>query len=135
MPERFTGGTKAGLAASWLYMDTIRGENLIRVARFPQILMALVVGALILSGCADLPLANSTEPSPVPCDSEIPWDEAVGLLGSGRVAEIFQTHSLKVTLVLDDGCTVHTVEPVIDDIFHEVEVCGDPCSEIILVTE
>lgn len=106
-----------------------------RVGKYHRMLLALVVGALMLSACADLPLGNTTEPSPVPCDSDIGWEAAVDLVGSGRVAEIYQTHSLDVTLVLDDGCTVHTVEPVIDDIFHEVEKCGEPCSEIILATE
>ncbi|MFQ5945059.1 MAG: hypothetical protein ACE5NC_02265 [Anaerolineae bacterium] len=97
--------------------------------------IALAVGALLISACGSLPLGNASGPTPVPCDTAMPWEDAVALLETGRVAEIYQLHSLDVTLVLDDGCTVDTVEPVIDDIFHEVERCGEPCADIILATE
>jgi hypothetical protein len=51
------------------------------------------------------------------------------------VEQTAQLHSLDVELILTDGCTYNTIEPVIDDIFKEVEKCGEPCAEIILATE
>lgn len=69
-------------------------------------------------------------------DAEVvDWETAVSLLNSGEVVEIFQTHSLDVTLTLADGHTVKTVEPAIDDIFTAVEDCGEPCSNILMATE
>ena len=65
----------------------------------------------------------------------VDWETAVSLLNSGEVVEIFQTHSLDVTLTLVDGRTVQTVEPAIDDIFAAIEACGDPCSNIVMATE
>ncbi len=69
-------------------------------------------------------------------DAEIvDWETAVSILNSGEVVEIFQTHSLDVTLTLVDGRTVKTVEPAIDDIFTAIEDCGEPCSNILMATE
>lgn len=65
----------------------------------------------------------------------VDWETAVSLLNSGDVVEIFQTHSLDVTLTLADGRTIKTVEPAIDDIFTAVDDCGEPCSNILLATE
>jgi len=36
---------------------------------------------------------------------------------------------------MKNGTEIHTVEPTIDAIFHEVEKCGQPCSQIMLATE
>jgi len=71
----------------------------------------------------------------IPCGSDITWDQAIEILNQGNVEEAAQLHSLDVELILTDGCTYNTIEPVIDDIFKEVEKCGEPCAEIILVTE
>jgi hypothetical protein len=69
-------------------------------------------------------------------DAEVvDWATAVSLLNSGEVVEIFQTHSLDVTLTLADGRVIKTVEPNIDDIFTAVEDCGEPCSDILMATE
>ncbi|MCB8926789.1 MAG: META domain-containing protein [Ardenticatenaceae bacterium] len=65
----------------------------------------------------------------------VDWETAVSLLNSGEVIEIFQTHSLDVTLTLVDGRLVKTVEPAIDDIFTAIEACGEPCSDILMATE
>jgi hypothetical protein len=51
------------------------------------------------------------------------------------VETIFQLHSLDVTLTMKDGSEVHTVEPFIDAVFQEVDKCGKPCEDIILITE
>lgn len=69
-------------------------------------------------------------------DAEVvDWETAVSLLNSGEVVEIFQTHSLDVTLTLADDRTIKTVEPAIDDIFQAIEDCGEPCRDILMATE
>jgi len=65
----------------------------------------------------------------------VDWETAVSILNNGEVVEIFQTHSLDVTLTLADGRVIKTVEPAIDDIFHAIEDCGEPCSNILMATE
>ena len=70
-----------------------------------------------------------------PGSDVVTWDAAVALVLDGRATQIFQTHALTVTLYLDDGSKVTTVEPAIDDIFDVVSRCGEPCSDIILATE
>ena len=63
------------------------------------------------------------------------WQTAVEILNTGQVTEAYQTHNLQVTLTLVDGRQIKTVEPSIDEIFREIEICGDICSNIILITE
>ena len=74
-------------------------------------------------------------PDPLPCGEEVEWETAVEILHQGEVEQVVQLHSLAVTLILKDGCEIKTVEPVIDDIFNEVENCGALCSDMILATE
>lgn len=74
-------------------------------------------------------------PDLLPCGEEVEWETAVEILHQGEVEQVVQLHSLAVTLILKDGCEIKTVEPVIDDIFNEVEKCGTPCSDMILATE
>ena len=38
-------------------------------------------------------------------------------------------------MTLEEGIRIKTIETAIDDIFKEIELCGDICSEIILITE
>ena len=66
---------------------------------------------------------------------EVAWEEAVMVLNSGEVAEVFQTHALDVELRLKNGRWLHTVEPTIDAIFTAVNECGEPCAEIMMATE
>lgn len=70
-----------------------------------------------------------------PVRSDVPWNEALEILNSGHVVMVAQTHSLDVELSLDDGSTVRTKEPGIDEIFNEVTKCGEQCTGIILATE
>ena len=96
--------------------------------------LALVL--ILLTACS--PGANPQEngiPDPLPCGEEVEWDAAVKILNQGGVEQVVQLHSLEVTLILEDGCEIKTVEPVIDDIFQEVEKCGSPCEGMILATE
>lgn len=82
----------------------------------------LLLGTLILTGCT-----QSTK--------DVSWEEAISILNSGKVTSIGQTHSREVTFTLINGSIVKTTEPKIDDIFDEVNKCGDPCKNIPLATE
>ena len=82
---------------------------------------------LLLTGCA------GTMATPYP--DEVDWETAVEILNTGDVEMVTQLHSLDVTLTMKDGSEIHTVEPQIDDIFAEIEKCGEPCSQIIIATE
>lgn len=91
-------------------------------------ILIVVLLSTLLAACAagaSLPADGAT----------IPWDEAVQLLHDGHVTQIFQAHSLQVTLVLSNDATVTTIEPSIDEIFFEVERCGAPCAAIPMATE
>ena len=66
---------------------------------------------------------------------EVNWDTAIEILNAGQVTEVVQSHNLDVTLTLDDGSQIKTVEPSLDEIFREIELCGHVCREILLITE
>lgn len=66
---------------------------------------------------------------------EVSWTEAMQLIMSGEVYQVTQTHSREVTLVLKDGTTFEAIEPQMDEVFREIERCGDLCSDIVLATE
>lgn len=88
----------------------------------------LVTSLLLLSAC--------TATTPLPRDGEtISWDHAVELLHGGQVTFVFQAHSMDVTLELENGARVYTVEPHLDAIFQEIEACGAPCANIVQATE
>ena len=67
--------------------------------------------------------------------SRIEWEEARELILSGQVEQVVQLHSLEVRLHLEDGRTLVTTEPSIDDVFDVVEECGEPCADMVLATE
>jgi hypothetical protein len=66
---------------------------------------------------------------------EVDWATAIEILHTGQVTEVMQSHNLEVTLTLEDGSQIKTIEPAIDDVFREVELCGRVCREIVLITE
>lgn len=68
-------------------------------------------------------------------EESISWVEARELILTGQVTQVTQLHSLKVILVLEDGRTVETFEPAIDDVFMVIEECGEQCNDIIIATE
>jgi hypothetical protein len=93
-----------------------------------KIVLIAFVTVLLLSACA--------QATALPADGEtISWERAVELLHGGYVTMAFQAHSMDVTLELENGARVHTVEPYLDAIFQEVEACGAPCADIALATE
>ena len=66
---------------------------------------------------------------------EVDWPTAIDILHSGQVTEVIQSHNLEVKLTLEEDIQIKTIEPVIDEIFIEIELCGDICSDILLITE
>ena len=99
----------------------------------PVLVSALVLLVLCAAGCAGDEADGGEIPSAVP--GEVDWETAVDILHTGQVAMVTQLHNLEVTLTLKNGAEVRTIEPEIDAIFEEVEKCGRPCSDIVLVTE
>jgi hypothetical protein len=79
--------------------------------------------------------SDSRGASETPSSQEISWEAAVEHINAGRVTQIFQTHSLQVTLYLEDGRQLVTMEPGIDAVFGVVERCGELCEGIMLATE
>lgn len=66
---------------------------------------------------------------------EVDWSKVVGIIMSGQVSKVAQTHDLKVYLTLKDGRTIVSVEPVIDELMGLIDYCGDPCKDILVATE
>jgi hypothetical protein len=89
-----------------------------------------IVSSLLLFACSD-----TSQPNPTPYPERVDWPTAVEILHSGDVVEVVQLHNLSVTLRMDDGSLINTVEPLIDEIFREIDLCGPACEGIILVTE
>jgi len=99
-------------------------------------LVVIAMTGLILGACGSTPnQVPIQDPTSLPCDEEMPWDQAIEILNSGQVESVMQLHNLQVTLILKNGCRIWTLEPQIDDIFEEVRKCGDLCSMISLGTE
>ncbi len=68
-------------------------------------------------------------------NNEVSWTEALEILNNGDVKLVSQSHNLEVSLVLNDGRTITTVEPSLDAIFDAIAECGEACSTVVLVTE
>ena len=66
---------------------------------------------------------------------DVDWPTALEVLNSGQVTQVIQSHSLEVSLTLEDGTQIKTIEPAIDEIFKEIELCGEICAQILLITE
>ncbi len=101
-----------------------------------RVLCLLVLMFVGLNACAAVSdpdvVVNPTE---LPCDQEVSWEEAIEILNSGEVVSVMQMHSLKVSFVLENGCRITTVEPHIDDIVEELQKCGDLCARVAFGTE
>lgn len=67
--------------------------------------------------------------------TEVMWVQAAAMIMNGEVAQVLQTHDLKVFLTLKDGRTLLSIEPKIDEVMLVIELCGEPCKEIIIATE
>lgn len=67
--------------------------------------------------------------------TEISWDQARELILSGDVEQATQLHSRQVTLHLEDGRQLVTMEPQLDAVFDVIDECGEPCADMVLATE
>jgi len=109
-----------------------------------------------LPAATEAPAENEAYPQPAPAETvesgsdtsqaaniypelndgdEVDWNKAVGIILSGQVKQVSQTHDLKVYLTLKDGRTIVSVEPVIDELMGIIDYCGDPCKDITIATE
>jgi hypothetical protein len=75
---------------------------------------------------------GSAYPEP---EEVIPWEQARSFILGGQVKQVFQLHSQKVILVLEDDQIVETYEPALDDVFAVIDECGEACSNIVVATE
>ena len=92
----------------------------------------LLLAALVLSACNT---GNATNTPTAGDPTVITWDAAVDLIKEGNVKQVFQTHSLDVTLDMKSGEQYKTTEPSIDDVFKVIDACGNPCKDMLLATE
>jgi hypothetical protein len=98
-------------------------------------------GAYPEVGATASPIAQSlvAQTEPVYPDlndgAEVAWPQVQGIIFSGQVAKVGQTHDLNVYLTLKDGRTFKTVEPAIDDVLKLIQACGDLCKEIRVATQ
>ena len=95
-----------------------------------KVLLLLIFTSALLTSCLGV---QQTVPPPLP--NNVDWETAVTLLHGGEVTQITQLHNLTVTLTLESGQEIKTVEPEIDAIFEEISLCGEPCSDITMATE
>ena len=83
--------------------------------------------ALGLAACSATPEAPAVS-------GEVSWPEALRLLEGCEVTSAFQTHQREVTLTLNDGTQVETIEPRLDAIF-DPALLGPGCPELLIITE
>jgi len=68
-------------------------------------------------------------------DQGISWEKAQELVLDCRAKEVFQNHALEVTVVLNNGVKLTTIEPVIDDIMDIAVSAEEKCGNIVIGTE
>ncbi len=65
----------------------------------------------------------------------IPWMQAVKLIEECKTKRLMQAHSLSVMMTLSDNTMVHSVEPMIDDVFQITQRSVKKCGNISIGTE
>lgn len=84
--------------------------------------------------CADEKVAYWTEGECPALDCPDPQtDYQTALTYLEEAEQVVQTHSLCVNMLLKNGTMIHTMEPIIDDIFRQVDRCEE--CDIIIATE
>lgn len=68
-------------------------------------------------------------------DQDISWEKAQELVLGCRAEKVFQTHALKVTVVLNNGVKLTAIEPTIDDIMDIAVSAEEKCGNIVIGTE
>ena len=86
--------------------------------------------SVLLLGCK-----KETESGVNTTPETISWEQAIRILKAGDVMAVSQRHNLTVTLDMNDGTTLTTLEPHIDAIIQEVEKCGLACAKTLIATE
>jgi hypothetical protein len=74
-------------------------------------------------------------PAATPTQTMISWEDAQELIESGDVTAVTQLMSLEVRILLEDGSTVVTQQPAIDNVLEVIRECGQPCASIVFATE
>jgi hypothetical protein len=82
--------------------------------------------------CAEAPLEAA---APLPSAGEISWEQALGLIRSGEVRSVMQTHGLDVALGTAGGARYTTREPEIDAVLRAVRELAPNAREIAIATE
>lgn len=101
-----------------------------------RVLCLFIWSVIVLGACVPLSASEViVNPTELPCNQEVSWEEAIEILNSGEVTSVMQTHSLKVSFMLENGCRITTIEPRIDDIVEALQKCGAHCAKIIFATE
>lgn len=111
---------------------------------------------LVLSGACASATTGAVAPTPVLSETPVPipgvatanpttvtspgviqvqWSEAEKAIKEGRVKRITQTHARQVLLLLEEGKTLVTEEPELDDVIRVIRECGKPCDGIMIATE
>ena len=98
------------------------------------ILITIILGIMILTLIFGLNLIN-LNPSQTNSEQNMNWQETITLLNTGEVESIMQAHNLDISLILKNGTIIHTKESRIDEIFDEIEKCGNVCKNIVMATE
>lgn len=79
-----------------------------------------VAFALVFTGCCPRNVLVVREN----VEGHIPWEDAVAVIEQADVTSVFQNHQRHVWIKLEDGRTLRTVEPQIDDIIRVIEKAG-----------
>ena len=97
----------------------------------------VIIGLLILLAATFFRFLNPVDEMQPSTEwpTDVDWPTAIEILHSGQVTEVNQAHNLEVKLILKDGTQIKTIEPVIDEIFIEIQLCGEMCSKIMMITE
>ena len=68
-------------------------------------------------------------------NEEISWAEAENLVSNCQAKKVWQTHARQVTLLLNNGVQLKTVESKLDDIVNVAENSQEKCGTIRIGTE
>jgi hypothetical protein len=63
------------------------------------------------------------------------WARVEELILGGKVARVYHTQTMNITLELKDGSMAVTIEPVLDEVIKVIERCGQACSDIELIEQ
>jgi hypothetical protein len=103
--------------------------------KYFSVIGALVVVSMIVFGGGYYYFQTDHDIFSHQAGESISWNDAITIINNEEVKSIFQSHDLDVSIALKNGKVFDTKEPSIDDIFKEIEKCGENCKNIIVATE